>query len=73
VDFGKHGAAKLGSATLRTKNGTTTYLLRDIATVMDRLEDYNFDRLIYVVGDQEVHFRWASKMVEMLGWPDVAD
>ncbi|KAK3343424.1 arginyl-tRNA synthetase [Lasiosphaeria hispida] len=71
IDFGKHDAARWGHATLRGKDGLTTYFLRDVATVMDRLEDYSFDKLIYVVGEQDLHFRQVFKAVELLGRPDV--
>ncbi|KAK5653402.1 hypothetical protein OQA88_8887 [Cercophora sp. LCS_1] len=72
IDFGKHDAARLGTATLRNADGTTTYFLRDVATVMDRLEDYNFDKMIYVVGDQDQHFRQLFKTIELMGHPEVA-
>lgn len=71
IDFDKHGA-KLGTAALRDRNGSTTYLLRDIATVFDRLQTHSFDKMIYVVCEQDVHFRQVFKAVELMGSPDVA-
>ncbi|KAK1834449.1 hypothetical protein QBC39DRAFT_424091 [Podospora conica] len=71
VNFANHDAARLGVATLRNKDGTTTYLLRDVAAVFDRLEDFNFDKLVYVVGEQEHHFRQLFKLVDLMGRPEV--
>lgn len=71
VNFANHDAAKLGVATLRNKDGTTTYLLRDVAAVFDRLEDFNFDKLVYVVGEQDHHFRQLFKLVDLMGRPEV--
>ncbi|KFZ18424.1 hypothetical protein V501_01226 [Pseudogymnoascus sp. VKM F-4519 (FW-2642)] len=72
IDFDKHGA-KLGSAAIRDRNGSTTYLLRDIATVFDRLKTYEFDKMVYVVCEQDVHFRQVFKAVELMGRGDVAN
>ncbi|KAF4632048.1 hypothetical protein G7Y89_g6082 [Cudoniella acicularis] len=71
IDFDKHGA-KLGTATIRDRNGSTTYLLRDIATVFDRLKTHEFDKMVYVVCEQDVHFRQVFKAVELMGRPDVS-
>ena len=71
IDFDKHGA-KLGTATVR-KNGSTTYLLRDLATVFDRLKSHAFDKMIYVVCEQDVHFRQVFKAVELMGRVDISD
>ena len=73
VNFGNHGAARLGSGQLRSKDGTTTYLLRDVATVLDRWERYAFDKMVYVVGEQDLHFRQVFMIVKLMGLEDVAD
>ena len=72
IDFDKHGEKKLGTAPLRDRNGCTTYLLRDIATVFDRLKTHSFDKMVYVVGEQERHFRQVFKAVELMDRTDVA-
>jgi arginyl-tRNA synthetase len=72
IDFDKHGV-KLGTAILRGRNGSTTYLLRDIATVFDRSKRYVFDKMFYVVGGQDVHFRQVFKAVELMGYGDIAE
>jgi len=71
VNFAIHDSAKLGVATLRNKDGTTTYLLRDVAAVFDRLEDFNFDKLVYVVGEHDHHFRQLFKLVDLMGRPEI--
>lgn len=71
IDFDKHGA-KLGTAAVRDRNGSTTYLLRDIATVFDRLKTHAFDKMVYVVCEQDVHFRQVIKAVELMGHADIA-
>jgi arginyl-tRNA synthetase len=71
IDFDKHGGR--GSAAIRDRSGCTTYLLRDIATVFDRLNTHSFDKMVYVVCEQEVHFRQVIKAVELMGRVDVAN
>ena len=72
IDYDKHGT-KLGMATIRGANGSTTYLLRDIATVFDRLKRHSFDKMFYVVCEQDVHFRQVFKAVELMGHPGIAE
>ena len=71
IDYDKHGA-KLGTATVRRRNGSTTYLLRDIATVFDRFKTHSFDKMLYVVCEQDVHLRQVFKAVELMGHTDIA-
>jgi arginyl-tRNA synthetase len=72
IDYDKHGA-RLGTAIVRGRNGSTTYLLRDIATVFDRFKTHSFDKMLYVVCEQGVHFRQVFKAVELMGHADIAD
>jgi arginyl-tRNA synthetase len=72
IDYDKYGT-KLDKGTVRGRNGSTTYLLRDIATVFDRLKRHSFDKMIYVVCEQDVHFRQVFRTVELMGHPDIAD
>jgi arginyl-tRNA synthetase len=71
INFDKYDT-KLGTATVRDRHGSTTYLLRDIATVFNRLKSHAFDKMVYVVCEQDVHFRQVFKAVELMGRPDVA-
>ncbi|KXX82919.1 Arginine--tRNA ligase, cytoplasmic [Madurella mycetomatis] len=73
IDFTKHGAKHLGTAILRGRTGTTTYLLRDVAAILDREKQYSFDEMIYVVSsEQDLYFQRVFKTVELLGYPDLA-
>ena len=73
IDFEKHGSKGLGLAVVRGRTGTTTYLLRDVAAVLDRAEKYAFDKMIYVVStEQDLYFRRVFRTVELMGRPDLA-
>jgi arginyl-tRNA synthetase len=71
VDLQKHGE-KTGTVIIRDREGSTTYLLRDLAAVLDRSRKYSFDKMIYVVADQNLHFRHLFKILELLGMSDLA-
>lgn len=50
-------------------DGTTTYFVRDLATIKYRIEKWNPDLIIYEVGaEQSLHFRQLFKAVEYFGW-----
>lgn len=73
VDFKDHGAPKLDVAIVRNRQGTSTYLLRDIAALIERDEKYKFDRMIYVVSsEQDVYFQRLFKVIELMGRPDLS-
>ncbi|EGC46615.1 arginyl-tRNA synthetase [Histoplasma capsulatum var. duboisii H88] len=73
INFEKHGARKLGTAVVRNRGRTTTYLLRDVAAVLERVEKYEFDKMIYVVSaEQDSYFQRVFKTVEIMGYPDIA-
>jgi arginyl-tRNA synthetase len=74
IDLKKHGGTKgMDKGTLRFRTGTTTYLLRDIAAVLDRAEKYGFDKMIYVVSaEQDMHFQRVFKALELMGHADPA-
>lgn len=49
-------------------DGTSLYASRDLAAVMDRYNDYHFDRIFYVTDvAQSLHFKQWFKIVELLG------
>lgn len=74
VDFTKHGAKKLGKAVVKKKDGTPLYLTRDIGAIMERYEEYNFDKMIYVVASQQdLHLAQLFKITELMGRKDIAD
>lgn len=54
-----------------TSAGTTIYATRDIAALKDRIETYDFAKMVYVVGnEQELHFRQFFKTLELAGYGD---
>ncbi|PGH04330.1 arginine-tRNA ligase [Helicocarpus griseus UAMH5409] len=73
VDFAKHGAKKLGKAIVVRKDGTPLYLTRDIAAIVERDEEYHFDKMIYVVAaQQDLHLAQLFKVTELSGQKDLA-
>lgn len=56
-----------------TSAGTTIYATRDLAAVLYRIENYNFDKAIYVVGaEQTLHFKQIFKTLELMGYEKYA-
>jgi arginyl-tRNA synthetase len=57
----------LGVALIRKSDGTSLYVTRDLAAIIDRKEKYNFDKMIYEVGqEQTLHFKQLFKILEKL-------
>lgn len=51
-------------------DGTSVYITQDIGTAVQRYEDLGFDRMIYVVADeQNYHFDVLFKIIKALGYP----
>lgn len=74
IDFAKHGAKHLNLAVVRGRTGTTTYLLRDVAAVLEREKQYGFDKMIYVVStEQDIYFQRLFKTLELIGRKDLAE
>ena len=49
-------------------DGTSTYMIRDVAGAMERYEKFKFDKMIYVVGDQQdLHVRQFFKILSLMG------
>lgn len=64
VDFGEN----IGKDVILKSDGTTLYLSRDLAALLDRVERYNPKKLIYVVGaPQSDHFRKLFWLAKRLG------
>lgn len=56
-----------------TSAGTTIYATRDLAALLYRIENYNFDKAIYVVGaEQTLHFKQIFKTLELMGYEKYA-
>ena len=57
-----------------TSAGTTIYATRDLASLKDRINKYNFDKAIYVVGnEQALHFKQVFKVLELMGYEEYAE
>ncbi|KAF9692333.1 hypothetical protein EKO04_009422 [Ascochyta lentis] len=65
--------AKAGTAIIRDRSGSSTYLLRDLAAVLERSRKYAFDKMVYVVAsDNSVHFAQLFRILEALDMKDLA-
>ncbi|THH04283.1 hypothetical protein EW145_g5637 [Phellinidium pouzarii] len=63
---------KLGKPVVQKADGTTIYVVRDIAGAIQRYEKYAFDKMIYVVGDQQdLHVKQFFKILELMKEPFV--
>ncbi|MDD3831719.1 MAG: arginine--tRNA ligase [Clostridia bacterium] len=50
------------------KDGASLYALRDVAAILYRKAEYNFDKCLYVVAyQQNLHFRQVFKTMELAG------
>lgn len=59
----------LGKKVLLRSNGTSVYITQDIYMAKKRHEEYNFDEMIYIVGnEQEYHFKVLFEIFKKLGW-----
>ncbi|MCB0603094.1 MAG: arginine--tRNA ligase [Saprospiraceae bacterium] len=55
---------------LLRSDGTSVYITQDIGTAQHRYQDFHFDRMVYVVGDeQEYHFKVLFEILKRLGEP----
>ncbi|MDR1469850.1 MAG: arginine--tRNA ligase [Spirochaetaceae bacterium] len=67
-------AEKLGKKALLRKDGTSLYITQDIGTAISRHNDWPFDRLIYVVGSEQIyHFNVLFSVLRKLKYPWAAD
>lgn len=56
-----------------TSAGTTIYATRDLASLKDRIKTYDFEKAIYVVGnEQKLHFKQIFKVLELMGYEKYA-
>ena len=69
VDLG----GNLPTFLLQRSDGGTLYHTRDVATLMFRLNEFDPEQVIYVVGSpQDLHFRQLFALVKAMGYP-IAD
>jgi arginyl-tRNA synthetase len=60
----------LDEKVLLRSDGTSVYITQDIGTAQLRQQDFAFDQMIYVVGnEQNYHFKVLSAVLDKLGFP----
>jgi arginyl-tRNA synthetase len=68
-EFGKDKEGELKKQTVLRADGTSVYMTQDIGTAVSRFEKYKFEKLIYVVGNEQIfHFKVLFKILESLGY-----
>ena len=56
-----------------TSAGTTIYATRDLASLKERMNKYDFAKAVYVVGnEQQLHFKQVFKVFELMGYGEYA-
>lgn len=56
-------------ALIKRSDGASLYITRDIAAVFDRKNRYNYDEILYVVGnEQSLHFEQVKKIIDKMGY-----
>ncbi|MFW6025391.1 MAG: arginine--tRNA ligase [Candidatus Woesearchaeota archaeon] len=59
----------LGEKVLLRSDGTSLYITQDIALAFEKYNDFDYDKSIYVVGnEQEYHFKVLFKVLSILGF-----
>lgn len=54
-------------ALIKKRDGASLYITRDVAAMLYRAENYEADKILYVVGqEQSVHFEQLSQLAELL-------
>lgn len=71
IDLSKYGLGdrESGEKILLRSDGTTVYITQDIYLAQKRYEKHKFDKMIYVVGDEQIyHFKVLFKILEIFGF-----
>lgn len=64
---------KLGFFMARKSDGTTLYITKDLALAKVKFNDFDIDRSIYVVGnEQNFHFKQLFYALEKMGFPQAS-
>lgn len=70
VDLGED----IAPALIKRSDGGSLYITRDLAAVIDRKNRYNFDKVLYVVGnEQKLHFVQLKRLVSLLNYDFSSD
>ncbi len=57
-------------ALIQKSDGSTLYITRDLAALFYRKNTYHFDKVLYVVGnEQKLHFEQLRQVVDKMGYP----
>ena len=65
VDLGED----LPPALIKRSDGGSLYITRDLAALFYRKREYKFDKILYVVGnEQKLHFTQLKKVIEKMGY-----
>lgn len=65
VDLGE----SMPPALIQKSDGSTLYITRDLAALFYRKNTYNFDEVLYVVGnEQKLHFEQLKEVVKLMGY-----
>jgi arginyl-tRNA synthetase len=71
VDLEEHG---LHTTVVLKSDGTALYLTKDLAMARDRFKKYDVNRLVYVVGAEQIlHFKQVFKILELYGFERAKD
>ena len=66
IDLTSYG---LDKKVLLRGDGTSVYITQDIYLAKKRYEDFKMDRMVYVVGSEQIyHFKVLFKILELLGY-----
>lgn len=56
-------------ALIKRRDGGSLYITRDLAAVFDRKNTYKFDKILYVVGnEQKLHFEQLKRVIAKMGY-----
>ncbi len=56
-------------ALIKRSDGGSLYITRDLAAVFYRKKEYKFDKILYVVGnEQKLHFEQLKRLVDKMGY-----
>jgi arginyl-tRNA synthetase len=65
---------KMPPCLILRSDGGTLYPTRDIASAIERYDEYKFDKSLYVTGAEQIlHFAQWMKVVELMGYPWAKD
>ena len=60
---------KMAPCLITKKDGSSIYHSRDIAAILYRKKEYDFDKCLYVTGlEQSLHFAQVFKAIELMGY-----